>query len=608
MEKYEYKISALVLVYKKGNNLRFCLDSLINQTFDDLELILIDNGSSEDNSNICLEYERNYDNINIIYKDENQDFETSINMALKNAKGEYIILIDENNIIPNYAYEKLYNAAQDKSADICIGSINTLTGKYQYEFPDYERNVWEKERIIEDLQNFPILFHDTFYCNKIIKKNILVENNIEISMNVDYASRGFIHTSFTYANKISIIPDCVVIQKATKGNEFSDIKKQSDDYIKLLKSYDSDLSYFKNYYEDYIKILMKEYIRFLTKSIMKIDEIDNAFYSIGYNFFKKNLKLNYLYENDCYILENIYFYFILNKIPLEKAFKLRFNREIFYENNKSFWNLSLFRAFEINIPDELFEIHYLSPNFLNIKNITATNDSIIFNGIQLPKYFPIKKGQVLLCGRTPYNEVLMDNILSFVVESMDEVNNVFNLEINKQDLKQYEIYDVYFKVELENGLSNKVRISEKNIESVLNSDELRFFSTKNKNLSLFRKFLDEKFEIICNDDEIKVIVKNPEEIKKSVDLYLRNTFTGEKFYLTQDNIYYIIKWKFFLDKNSIYDFYLSIFSDDKKLKKDIKLNAKFLTNFEKNKFKNNEDVEIEIYKTKHGNIRLKSSK
>ena len=202
----------------------------------------------------------------------------------------------------------------------------------------------------------------------------------------------------------------------------------------------------------------------------------------------------------------------------------------------------------------------------------------------------------------------MENTLSFEVESMDEVNNVFYLEINKQDLKHYEIYDVYFKVELENGLSNKVRISEKNIESVLNSDELRFFSTKNKNLSLFRKFLDEKFEIMCNDDEVKVLVKNPEEIKKSLGIYLRNTYTREKFYLTQENIFYIIKWKFFLDKKSIYDFYLSIFSDDKKLKKDIKLNSKFLTNFEKNKFKNNEDVDIEIYKTKHGNIRLKSSK
>ena len=60
MEEYDYKISALVLVYKREKNLRFCLDSLINQTLSDLELILIDNGCSEDKSNICLEYERIY--------------------------------------------------------------------------------------------------------------------------------------------------------------------------------------------------------------------------------------------------------------------------------------------------------------------------------------------------------------------------------------------------------------------------------------------------------------------------------------------------------------------------------------------------------------------
>ena len=610
MEEYDYKISALVLVYKREKNLRFCLDSLINQTLSDLELILIDNGCSEDNSNICLEYERIYNNINIINQDEDQDFETSINLGLKSAKGEYIILINENCIIPNYAFEKLYNSAKNNCADICIGSINHLIGKYQYELHDYERNVWEKERIIEDIKEFPILFHDTFYWNKIIKKNILVDNNLEISMAVDYASRNFIHTSYTYAKLISIIPDCVVIQKKVNEKIFSDIKKQSEDYMRLLKSYNSDLSYFKDYYNDYIKILMKEFIKPIKKDIMKIEEIDSAFYSIGYNFFKKNLKLNHILDNDLTIIENIYFYFILNKIPLENVFKLRLimAKEILDENNKSYWKLPLFRSFEINIPDELFEIHSLETNFLNIKNITTTEDSIIFNGIQLPKYFSIKKGQILLYGRTPYNEILRDNILFFDVESIDEENNVFYLEINKQDLMHYEIYDVYFKAELKNGLSNKIRISERYIKSVSNTDELSFFSTKNRNLSLKRTFLANKFEIICNSDEVKVIVKNPEEIKKSLKIYLRNSLTGEKFYLKQEDTYYNIKWKFFLDKNSVYNFYLSLFSEDKKLNKNIKLNSEFLTNFEKSNFKNNENVEIEVYKTKYNNIRLRSSK
>ena len=71
------------------------------------------------------------------------------------------------------------------------------------------------------------------------------------------------------------------------------------------------------------------------------------------------------------------------------------------------------------------------------------------------------------------------------------------------------------------------------IKSVSNTDELSFFSTKNRNLSLKRTFLANKFEIICNSDEVKVIVKNPEEIKKSLKIYLRNSLTGEKFYLKQ---------------------------------------------------------------------------
>lgn len=607
MNNYKYKISIIVLNYKKDKNLSLCLESLINQTVDDFEIRIIDTGYSEGSTNICLKYAREYDNITLI-KIEEGKFEAYVNREIKNAKGEYVILIDNNSVVPYDAYEKLYEKIQKEDADICMGSVNILTGKNQRESPDYERNVWEKERIIKDLHDFPLIFHDAFYGNKIIKKEMLIENNIKAS-NIDYSSRRFVHESYVNAKTIVIIPDCVCIQKnIAEGNRITDIEKQSEDYINLITSYESDLNYFKEYNNDYIYILIVEMLKPIKKIIMNIEEVHDAFFSIGHDFLKKNLKLEDLYNENLKIIDKLLVYCILNKISINKVLKIKLGKEneILDKNNKNYWKLPLFNSFE-DFPEELFEIQSLEPQFLKIKSIMVENDFIIFDEIKLPEYLPVEKTEVEFCPITRYDDILKDNTLSFEVNCLNE-NNLFNLKIPNEKLEPYEIYDVYLKAYLKNGTSNKIRISEKRIDSVYNRNKyLQVFSTNNKNLSVFKNYLDGKFEIECTDDELKVIVKNPEDLKKSLKIFLRDAITKDKFYLNSngDKTVYSLKWKFFLEKNSIYNFYFTFFNESKEITTNVKLNIKYLNNFKKIKFKNN-DINVEIYKTKYDNVRLRS--
>ena len=135
---YIYKLSAIVLVYNSEKYLRPCLDSIVNQTLDNLEIILVNDASTDDSLSICREYEKEFSNVRIINKKENDGLSVTANIGINSARGEYIILVDNDDIIPSYAYEKLYNRAKETNADVVTGKANLIIGDYQYEIDDYE--------------------------------------------------------------------------------------------------------------------------------------------------------------------------------------------------------------------------------------------------------------------------------------------------------------------------------------------------------------------------------------------------------------------------------------------------------------------------------------
>lgn len=111
LNEFEYKLSVVVLVYNTEDYLEECLDSLINQTLDNIEIICVNDESTDNSLNILKKYARKYDNIKIIDQ-KNQGGAVAGNNGLKVAKGEYVTLIDSDDIVVRDAYEKMYNKAK----------------------------------------------------------------------------------------------------------------------------------------------------------------------------------------------------------------------------------------------------------------------------------------------------------------------------------------------------------------------------------------------------------------------------------------------------------------------------------------------------------------
>jgi len=117
------KVSIIVPIYNVEKYLRKCLDSLVNQTFDDYEIICVNDGSPDNSQAIVDEYKGRYSNIvSIIQK--NKGLGGARNTGIENAKGDYIMFVDSDDELVNNALEKLYDTAIKGNHDlVCFGYL-----------------------------------------------------------------------------------------------------------------------------------------------------------------------------------------------------------------------------------------------------------------------------------------------------------------------------------------------------------------------------------------------------------------------------------------------------------------------------------------------------
>ena len=123
-------ISVIIPVYNVEQHLNRCVDSVINQTYKDLEIILVDDGSTDNSGKICDEYALKDNRIKVIHK-QNGGVSSARNAGLDIAKGHYIGFIDSDDFIVLDMYEFLYDLLVKNDADIsCCNKFNFINNEY----------------------------------------------------------------------------------------------------------------------------------------------------------------------------------------------------------------------------------------------------------------------------------------------------------------------------------------------------------------------------------------------------------------------------------------------------------------------------------------------
>lgn len=121
------KISVIIPIYNVEKEIHRCVDSVINQTLEDIEIILVDDGSPDNCSIICDEYGEKDKRVRVIHK-ENGGLSDARNVGLLESSGEYILFVDSDDYIDSRTCEKFYSSAEEH-IDILVGDAVKIDGK-----------------------------------------------------------------------------------------------------------------------------------------------------------------------------------------------------------------------------------------------------------------------------------------------------------------------------------------------------------------------------------------------------------------------------------------------------------------------------------------------
>ena len=119
-------ISIIVPVYNAEKYLVKCLDSLVNQTKKNIEIILVNDGSKDKSIDILNEYKEKYPDMITIISQENQGQSAARNSGIENATGKYIDFVDSEDYVSENMFEKLYEKAIEKDFDVVASNVNCV--------------------------------------------------------------------------------------------------------------------------------------------------------------------------------------------------------------------------------------------------------------------------------------------------------------------------------------------------------------------------------------------------------------------------------------------------------------------------------------------------
>ncbi len=198
------KVSIIIPVYNTENYIEKCLNSLVNQTLQDIEIICVNDESTDNSITILNKYAQKDSRIKIINQQHAKQG-AARNNGLKNAQGEYIGFVDSDDWVDLDYFEKLYNASKKYDSDLALATnIRTGNGKTK------KRILLHKEEFITDLQKKMDICHqwkDGCPTNKLYRKEFLNKYNIRFPEGVSCEDKLFTTQAVYYANGIATVPD-----------------------------------------------------------------------------------------------------------------------------------------------------------------------------------------------------------------------------------------------------------------------------------------------------------------------------------------------------------------------------------------------------------------
>ena len=262
------KVSIIVPIYNVEMYIEKCLETLVNQTLKDIEIILVNDGSKDSSAEIAKKYLEKYPEKIIYLEKENGGLSDSRNYGLPHAKGEYIAFLDSDDYVEENMYEEMYELAKKEDSDM-------VQCNFYWEYPDKNKKKIGELKQYSNKKEMLVKTRVEAW-NKLIKREILVKNpEIRFPKGLRYEDVEFTYKLIPYVEKISIL-NKPFIHYIQRGNSISNT--QNERTKEIFNVLDNVIKYYKekNLYEEYKEQLEYVYVKtVLCRSLLRMVKIND---------------------------------------------------------------------------------------------------------------------------------------------------------------------------------------------------------------------------------------------------------------------------------------------------------------------------------------------
>lgn len=259
------KVSVIVPVYNVENYIEKCLKTLVNQSMQDIEVIVVNDGSKDNSEKIIKDFIKRYPNKIIYLEKQNGGLSDARNYGLPYAKGEYIAFLDSDDYIEEDTYEKMYELAKKENSDM-------VECNFIWEYPnkrkvDIGQRYETKKEMIQKVR--------VVAWNKLIKREILEKTQIQFPKGYRYEDVEFTYKLVPYLKKVSFL-NKPCIHYIQRPNSISNAQNERTKEIMDVLSHVIRFYKEQGFYKEYKNELEYIYARYLLcSSLMRIVKIKN---------------------------------------------------------------------------------------------------------------------------------------------------------------------------------------------------------------------------------------------------------------------------------------------------------------------------------------------
>ena len=333
----DIKVSVIIPVYNVEKYLRQCLDSVVNQTFKDIEIIIVNDCSPDNSLQIIKEYQQKDDRIVLVNLKQNLGLGFARNEGLKIAKGKYITFVDSDDWVTKSFIEVLYNNILKSNCDFVSINCFLYDDVLQTIKKEKEKETDSKHinQIITDLEiKKEILALSTVWSvwSKIFRKDFLIENNMNFQKYIMEDIR-FMFEAYIHSNSFMFISNQEYFyRKSRKDSISSNINSRIYKFLEMfddLKKFLIDKNFYNIYKNSFLTLVAKSVAFEFEENSLSLKESKQIFTDIKHKFFKEKFQFiytkNVLYDIRLNLLRiclycNINYTLIAR--PIKKLFKI----------------------------------------------------------------------------------------------------------------------------------------------------------------------------------------------------------------------------------------------------------------------------------------------